>query len=151
MSQLIDKLMSRVECDLNTGCWLWSGPADRKGYGHVWWKGRHRTAHRVSYEEQVGPISGGLHVCHRCDTPACVNPAHLWLGTGQDNVDDRVAKGRSRSGQGRGETNSANKLTSAEVLEIRAAEAPQKVLAANYGVDQSLISLIRRRKIWAHL
>lgn len=83
-------------------CWLWTGYVTKQGYGHI--KKDHTAggtmiaAHRASYELHVGPIHDGLFVCHACDNPPCVNPAHLWLGTTQDNTADKMAKGRHRYG-----------------------------------------------------
>lgn len=71
-------------------CWLWTGKLDRKGYGRF---GTHR-AHRYSYETMIGDIPRGMFVCHRCDTPGCVRPTHLFLGTARDNMQDCLRKGR---------------------------------------------------------
>lgn len=77
-------------------CWLWS-PAYPQNYGTIRRSAPERgtvRAHRLAYERANGPIPKGLLVCHRCDVPGCVNPAHLFLGTHGDNQRDRIAKGR---------------------------------------------------------
>lgn len=78
------------------GCWLWTGALNNMGYGQFYVRARRGNvlAHRWSYEHHNGPIGDGLFVMHSCDTPRCVNPAHLRVGTHQDNVDDMTAKGR---------------------------------------------------------
>lgn len=78
-------------------CWLWGGAKKGRGYGHIRLGGHWFTVHRVSYEIAFGPIPPRMRVLHRCDTPACVNPGHLFLGTAKDNTDDARAKGRLRS------------------------------------------------------
>lgn len=76
-------------------CWPWKSP-DHYGYGNMRFAGRSRKAHAVSWELANGqPVPDGLYVLHKCDNPACVNPAHLFVGTQQDNVDDMWAKGRA--------------------------------------------------------
>jgi len=80
--------------DPNTGCWLWTGGLN-KGYGMTNWKRKLIKAHRLSYIAFKGEIKNKLWVLHKCDTPACVNPEHLFLGTGKDNTQDAFKKGRT--------------------------------------------------------
>ncbi len=84
----------RVIPEPNSGCLLWEGTIARDGYGSISRNGRTRVLHRFVWEEVNGTIPNGLHVLHRCDVPACVNVAHLFLGTHTDNMRDLVAKGR---------------------------------------------------------
>lgn len=76
------------------GCIVWTRSVDRWGYGRITANGKQVGTHRVAYEIAYGPIPDGLLVRHSCDNPPCCNPAHLLLGTVQDNADDRVARGR---------------------------------------------------------
>lgn len=96
----IERFMKYVPHAPSDGCWLWNGLLNRKGYGSFRFRGKQQCAHRVAYKLLVGEIPGGLFVCHSCDTPACVNPKHLWLGTAADNNRDRDIKGRQRSVSG---------------------------------------------------
>lgn len=90
-----EHFMQRVEPEPNSGCWLWSGAsAGRAGYGACGAINGEKRAHRVSWTLHVGPIPEGAFVLHRCDVPACVNPAHLYVGNFSDNMRDAARKGR---------------------------------------------------------
>lgn len=81
---------------VESGCIEWQGNRDADGYGRLETFGE-VLAHRIAYMMQNGSIPEGMVICHRCDNPPCVNPAHLFLGSHQDNADDCVSKGRRPS------------------------------------------------------
>lgn len=97
----MDELRNLIELisvpEPNTGCWLWSNALDNNGYGSIKAVGRRMGAHRASYIAFTGEIPPDLVVRHKCDTRACVNPAHLELGTHHDNMLDRAKRGRKDS------------------------------------------------------
>lgn len=79
------------------GCWLWTGGWTQKGYGEIKDRGKMvMSAHRFFYTKYKGTIPKGMCVCHKCDTPACVNPDHLFIGTHRDNAQDKISKGRHK-------------------------------------------------------
>lgn len=136
-------------------CWPWTAAMRTKGqqYGAFWLDGRHQPANRVAWELANGPLPTGMMACHRCDNPACCNPAHIFAGTGQDNNDDKVFKGRNVRGADFWNT----KLTAAHVAEIRAHRpvgakrvgyGVAKQLAQKFGVTAQYISEIFAQKSW---
>jgi hypothetical protein len=151
------------------GCWLWKGSTAsyRLGYGSFHPDADTRVrAHRYSYELHYGRVPDGLYVLHRCDTPACVRPDHLWLGSKAENNSDRALKGRSATGErngqhtkpgstARGSQHGMAKLDEATVREIRSRYKPFVVTRAHltreYGVSRSLIDQIIDRQIWKHV
>ena len=76
------------------GCWIWQGAKRAKKYGHLRVQGKQPAAHRLSYRLLAGPVPDGMLVCHHCDTPLCVRPSHLFLGSPKDNSQDASEKGR---------------------------------------------------------
>lgn len=127
-------------------CWEWQGGRTPKGYGQCSvGGGRTRGAHRVAFEVWNEEIAAGNVVCHRCDNPPCINPAHLFQGSHSDNFRDMQAKGRDR--YARGEKHGIAKLTDTDVDEIRAlASSGSKYgdLASRFSVSSSNIGRIVR-------
>lgn len=133
----------------NSGCYLWLGSIRGQGYGSACYNKTKSSAHRISYALNCGPIPRGLQVLHRCDVRLCVNPGHLFLGTHQQNIADRDAKGRTAPVSGL--KNPSVKLTEEQVEEIFHAPGIHQHIADRYRVDRSLVSGIKRGAYWPHL
>jgi hypothetical protein len=131
-------------------CWEWIGRVKSTGYGYMRAYGRSIGTHRFSWGLHRGPIPDGLHVLHRCDNRACVNPAHLFLGTNADNMHDKFVKAKQARGEGHGNA----KLTDAAVREIRRRAAAGEGLTAigrSLGVGQTTVSYVVKGRTWKHV
>lgn len=137
-------------------CWLWTGSYFRGGYGQICigskesgWKTA--KAHRVSYFIATGIDPAYSIVCHKCDTPACVNPTHLFTGTHADNISDAVAKGRHIKGT----RQHLAKLTESDVVQIRnmydSGVVSQAALGAMFGVAETTIFSVVHNLTWRHV
>lgn len=147
---LADRFWSKVDTQYGAdACWLWTAAKHPRGYGAIFVGKRRLMAHRVAWEITHGPIPEGLHVLHKCDTPLCVRPSHLWLGTHIDNMRDRDAKGRNVNK--RGSQHARSKLTEAQVRAIRSSRLTRRELAERYGVCLGNIDSILKRKTWTHV
>ena len=155
-------------------CILTDWPLDAKGYGRRMVGGRDWIAHRYAWSQMHGLIPAGLAVCHSCDNPACINVAHLWLGTLSQNTLDRHRKGRDAVGDRNGsrtrpdrrprgaamrhprmgEANGRAKVTAEDVRVIRdraAAGVSSEVLAVDYGLSPTTVRRIILRRYWPHV
>lgn len=139
-------LQKRIE-RTDGGCLLWQGAVGQKGYGRIQFMGKPRQANRLAYEIFIGSIPVGLWVLHRCDTPRCVNPSHLFLGTCQDNNRDKSDKGRQSRGEGR----PLAKLSDAKVREIRSSQLPISELARKFGVHRGTVRCVVEGSTWTHV
>lgn len=148
-------------------CWVWMGSLNRGGYG------RCRTsslgqmlAHRASWFFHFGPFDVSLDVCHRCDHPWCVNPAHLFLGTHSENMRDMASKGRAAKGcknpfwlrkywgLNKGGSSRNAKLTDEKVREIRRLHAggtKTAKLSVDFSVSKRTIQFVVCGKRWGHV
>jgi hypothetical protein len=151
---LADRFWEKVDRSAGPeGCWVWTAATNPRGYGVIGVSVPKRAsmlASRVSWELNVGPIPEGMHVLHNCpgaDNPACVNPAHLWLGTQADNSRDASNKGQIRCGDARSDTC----LTGEQVREIRARGINAAEAAREYSVSQTTAYRVIHRRTWKHL
>ena len=141
-----------AKVDMDGKCWLWKGALWGKGYGAVRRQGKVMGAHRWSWTITNGAIPDGMIVLHKCDTPNCVNPKHLRIGTYKDNLQDMIDRGRDN--WARGERQRSAKLTAIAVIRLRKLVAngmSQKDAARLYGIAKSTVSVIISGKTWAHV
>lgn len=150
------------------GCWEWPKSRTASGYAQiaVMVDGKRQTlyAHRVAYQVATGEDPGDREVAHRCDNPACVNPAHLFLATHAENMRDMLVKGRSAKGvkkplgarhwaardpsRVRGSNSGSAKLTDEAVAYIRASAETHAALGRRFGVSATNIAYVRAGKTW---
>lgn len=156
-----DRILSSIRIDRTSGCWLWTKSLNT-GYGQIRVGPSIALAHRASYMVFLGPIPRGLEACHKCDTPACVNPEHIFIGTHAENMADSKWKGRISRGdrhkraitKASGDSKGNTKLTSNDVRAIlRAIEdgASSYALARAFNVSATAIYHIKHRKTWRHI
>lgn len=158
----IERFWAKVAKAGDADCWLWLGAKDkRSGYGLFRGEGTSK-AHRFVWALAHGPIPEGLCVCHTCDVPACVNPAHLFLGTQAENVADMLRKGRAvppthpylLGKQAREQSINTAKMSEAQVGELRrryASGEKSRDLASAFGISQTHVTRITRRRFWQHV
>lgn len=169
------RLLNRIK-NIN-GCWIWQKTLSSNGYAILCFKGKLKTASRLSYETFIGKIPKGMYVCHNCpngDNRKCINPEHLWLGTPKENAKDAVKKGTMTKVWGRkktkeeidkiqknrsipnqkGENHPNNTLKNSDVFEIREllkSGIKQMEIAKKYKVCQGVISQIKHKRTWRHI
>lgn len=153
-----ERFWSKVH--ITNSCWIWLGSKHKRGYGLFTISFNPSiscVAHRYAWELILGPIPQGLFLCHNCpegDNPSCVNPAHLFLGTQKDNIQDASKKGRLRGRTVvRGEEHPMSKLTKEQVIQILASIGIRKAVdvAKENHCSPSLVSKIWNKQLWKHL
>ncbi|MBF3825404.1 HNH endonuclease [Burkholderia pseudomallei] len=143
----LNSLLSNIERIPFSGCWIYMGSIGEGGYGIFYPK--HKVAkkvHRLIYEKIVGQIPHGMKACHRCDTPSCCNPDHIFVGTQAENVQDAAAKKRMRAPGGQDSPHA--KLDWEIVRIIRASDKGAFWWARRLGMAKSTIAKIIDGRSW---
>lgn len=131
-------------------CWLWTGSKISSGYGQIFFRGKMRLVHRISYWIYKDYCQSNLlreehiKICHSCNCPLCINPGHLFIGNDKINADQRTAQGRTFS-----------KLTKEQVIKIKELLKNkvmlQKNIAKMFNIGTSQLSRIKHNHLWKHL
>jgi hypothetical protein len=151
---LLERFNAKWTPEPFSGCWLWTGEMQAKGYARIAFNGKPALAHRVSWFLHNGQIPDGLDVCHRCDVRSCVNPAHLFIGTRRDNMQDALRKGRMKFPLTHGEHNTSAKLTEGKVIALRLlakSGLQYKVLGEIFGITPEAASYAAKGITWPHV
>lgn len=147
---LKDSIESKYTKKSDNECWNWRSYKGTGGYGNFTFNGKVYISSRASYEVYVGKIPENMHVCHKCDNRACVNPNHLFVGTVADNMRDMVNKNRSAKGS----NHSQAKLNESQVKKIKQMlkqNITHTEIAAMFNVGREAISKINQGIRWGHI
>lgn len=158
---LIERSAQYIQINAETGCHDWTGGLRRGGYGAFWDGQRSYQAHRLIYEAAHGVrLTRWQFVCHSCDNRLCVNLAHLWVGSPQDNTRDMDVKGRRiitpkqravlANKDAKGDANNMARLSAADVDAILASAEAGAALAKRFGVTRNHIYKIKNGVRWPH-
>lgn len=139
----VTQFWARVDKRGPDECWPWLGGRCGNGYGRFKVNGKARGAHRIALFGFAGLGDPAL-ACHTCDNPICVNPAHLYAGTYDSNLQDMFDRGRFRSGF-------TPKLTEEQVREIRTGALSRRAYARKFGISPSSVQSIWRGQTWRHV
>jgi len=149
---LDERFWSKVDVRGDDECWHWTAGRSCLGYGRFRVNGRTVFAHRVAWELMYGVPPHGSCICHHCDTPGCVNPAHLFAGTHSDNMADMAAKGRAANNRvpQPGSLNGRSKLTSRQVALIRLlpSQMSNRSIGNTFGVSHETIRKVKSYESW---
>src|SRR6266705_1205091 len=145
-TEFLNYILSKVQAEPMSGCWIWTAAWDGGGYPHFRLSGKDFKAHRVSYELHKGPIPRNYDVCHSCDLPCYINPNHLFVGTRRQNMLDSSNKGRFVTSKRKAHLNKIRKyklseLDVAEIHRLRLIEkSPTKFIAAKFKINFSTVN-----------
>ena len=138
---LQERLMSKLVPIPESGCFIFTGATEKFGYGKMATRAGHiERTHRIAWMLEHGEIPNGMCVLHRCDVPSCCNINHLFLGNKDDNNKDKMKKLRA-----------SKKLTKDKIYEIRNDTRFLKYISFDYGISESMVSMIKNNKVWSFL
>lgn len=154
---LADRFFEKTMPVTESGCLLWTGALNGRGYGQIMVNHKPRKAHHIAWILEHGDIPNGKYVLHKCDVRSCVRPEHLFLGTQKENLEDMRNKNRGNPpprNDNRGENHGMSKLTANDVIGIRAELASGKTqseIANAFHISRTVISQINSGKRWKHI
>jgi hypothetical protein len=144
-NHIVDRFWGRVLRGSSADCWEWQGAVSNNGYGHLIVCTKTVSAHRFSYEIMYGDIPAGCQICHSCDNRKCVNPAHLFAGTRQANMNDMLAKQRQSHGDRHPNALYSNELVARIRGRWDAGGVSKRGLAREFGISNSHMCAILNR------
>ena len=148
---VMDRIRRRTQI-LPSGCWIYTGSIQKFGHGRIGTGNKELLVHRVAYENLVGPIPDGMDILHKCiGTPACWNPEHLYPGSNDDNIRDKIIQGRHVPCPG--SKNGNSKLTEEVVAKIKSIplSISSRIVSEIHGISSGVVRKIRQGKLWRHV